>query len=487
MRKFREVSLAVLRIAVGTHLFLSGLVKVIDPGWTALSFLDGSYGFFKWLATKPFLLQLTDQLNIWVLLLTGIALVAGVFKRIAALLALGLLVLYYVAYPPINLNQLIGSSGPEFIVNPLLIEILVLLLIIAYSDRSKAFSGRNLLKTAGSGRAQVKEVAEGQVNRNSRRDILRSLVSVPFLGLISIPFLKTGDNTEVDAVGGATVSGSNSAMPGYQRLKYLDLTKDVESLENREKMPFGTIGKLRISRLIAGNDYLSNDFYGQHSIHLQQLARIYFSEERVFFTLKSMEVQGINAIILSLKNVIDHKLMDYFEQWQSQLHWIAEVTARNPDKFDESVRRTVEYGADAILISREACEDWLENGNPEFIDQAIDIVKNYQVPVGIGAISNESIEYTLQRKLPADFFLKSFHNVPERNSGNFYCDNTEYFSQLVAESDIPWIAAKTSAGGYINPYDGYKFSIEKGASFICDDMFDIQVKSNIDSFQRATQ
>ena len=413
------------------------------------------------------------------------ALVAGIFKRISATLALGLLLLYYVAYPPINVFQSTGGFGPEFIVNPLLIEILVLVVIIAVTGKSNSEASWNLLGREGKSRIQAEEVTEDRVNPNSRRQMLKSLAPLPFLGLISIPFLKASSNKEVDAIGGATVSGVKAAMPGYQKLKYLDLSNDEVVRENRAKMPHGTIGNLQISRLIADNNFLSNEFYGQHSIHLQELAQNYFSKERVYFTLKSLEVEGINTVILSLKNVIDHKLMDYFKEWGSQIQWISEIKANQLDKFEEYVRRNVDYGASAILISREACEDWVAKGRPEMLDQALGVVRKYQVPVGMGASSNNTIAYALERKLSPDFILKSFHPVPDRNKGIFFCDDTAHFSELMKRSEIPWMAFRTSAGGYISSYDGYKFCLENGASYICDDMFDFQLKRNIDVFRQA--
>ncbi len=485
MKRITKLSLAALRIAVGSHLFISGLVKLIDPAWTAKPFLDGSFAFFKWLSAKPFLLQVIDQLNIWILLISGAALVAGICKRFAALLALGLLILYYAAYPPINIFQSTGGLGPEFIFTPLLIEILFLVVLITSSGMSKSAGIWKPFNRSGKNNSQHDEVSGEVISLNSRRQMLKSLATVPFLGLISLPFIKASSNKEVDAIGGATAPGMNSTMPGYQKLKYLDLSIDEEAMENQENMPYGTIGNLRISRLIADNSYLSNEFFGQHSIHLQELAQTYFSKERIYYTLKSMEVQGINTMILSLKNVIDHKLMDYFKEWNSQLQWISEIKANTLEKFEEYVRRNVDYGASAILISREVCDAWVASESPEFLDHAIKIVGKYKVPAGIGAYSNTTIAYAMERKLSPDFFLKSFHNAPERNKGNFFCDKTAHFSDLIKTSEIPWIGFRTSAGGYMNSFDGYKFGMESGASFICDNMFDFQVKRNVEVFRQA--
>ena len=57
-----------LNIVVGWHLLYEGFVKIINPNWSSASYLMNAQGFpakvFYFLAETPWLLQITDVMNI---------------------------------------------------------------------------------------------------------------------------------------------------------------------------------------------------------------------------------------------------------------------------------------------------------------------------------------------------------------------------------------------------------------------------------------
>jgi predicted alpha-1,2-mannosidase len=128
---WRVFSLSILRIAIGWHFLYEGLIKVMDPGWTALSFLNSANGplasIFKSLASNPGALELVDFLNQWALVLIGLSLILGLFSRWASLGGMLLVGLYYVASPPfIGMGDTAMAEGNYLIVNKNLIEIFAL-------------------------------------------------------------------------------------------------------------------------------------------------------------------------------------------------------------------------------------------------------------------------------------------------------------------------------------------------------------------------
>lgn len=140
---WKLISLTVLRIAIGWHFLYEGLLKVSNPDWSAGDFLSNAEGpfasLFKGLALNPTLLELTDFLNQWGLVLIGISLILGLFSRWACLGGILLLGLYYFANPPfIGLAGTSLAEGNYLIVNKNLIEMLSLWILFQYSD-SKVF------------------------------------------------------------------------------------------------------------------------------------------------------------------------------------------------------------------------------------------------------------------------------------------------------------------------------------------------------------
>jgi len=93
-----------LRLAVGWHFLYEGLAKLLIPGWTSAPYLLFSHGifsgFFHWLGSSPGLIRAVDILNIWGLILIGLALILGCFCRVASASGIVLLALYYFAHPP---------------------------------------------------------------------------------------------------------------------------------------------------------------------------------------------------------------------------------------------------------------------------------------------------------------------------------------------------------------------------------------------------
>src|SRR3990167_3678185 len=63
--------LTLLRMVIGWHLLYEGMVKILDSGWTAESYLLESSGKlapgFRYLAESPTLLPLVNLANEWML------------------------------------------------------------------------------------------------------------------------------------------------------------------------------------------------------------------------------------------------------------------------------------------------------------------------------------------------------------------------------------------------------------------------------------
>jgi thiosulfate dehydrogenase (quinone) large subunit len=131
-------SLTFLRVLIGWHFLYEGLTKLFStPAWTAKSYLLGSVGpfapMFKAMASHQGVLNVIDILNIWGLILIGVSLFAGLFSRPFKLCGIALLVLYYIAYPPLA-SLIINTpvEGNYWIVNKNLIEIAALVVLFLF-------------------------------------------------------------------------------------------------------------------------------------------------------------------------------------------------------------------------------------------------------------------------------------------------------------------------------------------------------------------
>jgi thiosulfate dehydrogenase [quinone] large subunit len=137
MKTYQSASLVTLRLLVGWHFCYEGLSKLLDPYWTAASYLSASQwwfrGLFIHLSANPTAMKLVDGVNAWGLALIGLFLIVGTLSRIAALSGMVLLFLYYVAAPPlVGLTYPMPAEGAYVIVNKVLIEMAALWVLLAF-------------------------------------------------------------------------------------------------------------------------------------------------------------------------------------------------------------------------------------------------------------------------------------------------------------------------------------------------------------------
>jgi thiosulfate dehydrogenase [quinone] large subunit len=187
---WQQFCLVLLRWSIGWHFLREGWVKLMHPTWTAKGYLMGSWGpfaeYFRQIGNDPLLLQLSDIAMPWLLTLSGIGLMLGLFTRISTLVAMGLLVMFYCAAPPFAYpyamdaatmtdwssffawmhyspwagNHIIGSEGNYAIVNKNLIEFIALLALLAVN--SGQMCGLDPLLKQWFGKKRIAEVEPGQ-------------------------------------------------------------------------------------------------------------------------------------------------------------------------------------------------------------------------------------------------------------------------------------------------------------------------------------
>lgn len=97
MTQSQKMSLFFLRITMGWMFFYAGIIKVLDPQWSAAGYLQGAKtfaGFYRWLLGAD-ILPVVNFVNEWGLTLLGTALILGVFVRLGSLLGSLLMLMYY--------------------------------------------------------------------------------------------------------------------------------------------------------------------------------------------------------------------------------------------------------------------------------------------------------------------------------------------------------------------------------------------------------
>ncbi|OHA01942.1 MAG: hypothetical protein A3H71_00295 [Candidatus Sungbacteria bacterium RIFCSPLOWO2_02_FULL_48_13b] len=128
MLGFSKFALFILRVSMGWMMFYAGYTKLIDPTWSAASYLTGAKTFpelFNWFL-QPSILPAINIINEWGLTLLGVSLILGVFVRFSSMLGAALMMLYY-----LPILQFPYPNAHAYIVDEHIIYALVLLFFAA--------------------------------------------------------------------------------------------------------------------------------------------------------------------------------------------------------------------------------------------------------------------------------------------------------------------------------------------------------------------
>jgi thiosulfate dehydrogenase [quinone] large subunit len=129
--------LLVLRIFIGWHFLYEGMVKVLNPHWTAASYLMDSQGMFRSifidLAGNTGIMKYIDFLNEWALVLIGFGLLLGCFTRLSIIGGILLLLLYTLSHPAlIGVKYMMALEGSYFLIDKNLIELAALTVLFVF-------------------------------------------------------------------------------------------------------------------------------------------------------------------------------------------------------------------------------------------------------------------------------------------------------------------------------------------------------------------
>lgn len=148
--------LVVLRIFIGWHFLYEGLIKVMNPGWSAKAYLIDSKGLFgpmfNSIAANSGLLKCIDFMNEWGLILIGLGLILGLFARLSSIGGVILLLLYTMSHPSLlSVTYTMPFEGSYFLIDKNLVELAALGVLFFFPSAREIGIDRFLLNVLPSG------------------------------------------------------------------------------------------------------------------------------------------------------------------------------------------------------------------------------------------------------------------------------------------------------------------------------------------------
>jgi hypothetical protein len=330
--------------------------------------------------------------------------------------------------------------------------------------------------------------------------VLGKLGALPAWGFVSRATSTKAADQEVNAQADSSLMTEGDQRE-YLRLRNLDLS-DPEVAAKQRQMPSGKIGNLKVGRLICGSNLISMNMHARDLGYVRDLASHYNTEARILMTLKKCEEFGVNTIVLKNHNFKRFRLSKYWEEWGGRMQWLADVITTDINKYERLLVEHLDLGADSAYLWGGASDIWYHQGRQDNIVKAFEIMKRYDIPVGIGAHRLEPIQFCEREGLVPDYYIKTLHHdrywsahpVEHRHfmemyeaespdhaeyHDNMFCHHHEETVAFMREVKVPWIAFKVLAAGAIRPHDGIKYAFDSGADFICLGMFDFQIDEDV--------
>ncbi|MCC6393048.1 MAG: DoxX family protein [Bryobacterales bacterium] len=477
-----EIPLALLRMAIGWHFLYEGWTKLLYPGGTAAGYLQSAggpfAGLFHWLAASPTRLRAIDLMNEWGLLLTGAALILGILTRPAAIAGMGLLALYYIAYPPLfSPLAETGGEGSYVVVDKNIVELLALAVVFALPARGLGL--QRLLARGGSSAPAAVPVVE------PRRELTAALAGVPVLGALVLCILRKHGWHSFEETAFRPQAGSKRAFTASATVKsfHFSTMSDLKG-----QMPRASIGNLPLSRMILGGNLIGGWAHARDLIYASKLVKAYHTRNKIFETFALAERCGVNTILTSpaLCGVIN----DY---WRAggKIQFISDCGgAKNPF---EAIERSIDQGASACYFHGGIADGLVERGKFDVLEKGLDLIRKNKLPAGIGGHKLATIRGCVENGLRPDFWMKSLHRTnywsakqPESWVGgdwakadNIWCEDAEAVAQYMKKLPEPWLAYKILAAGAIHPKDAFPHAFESGADFIVVGMYDFQIVEDV--------
>jgi uncharacterized membrane protein YphA (DoxX/SURF4 family) len=475
-------TVTVLRCAIGWHFLYEGVSKVIAGNWTAKGFLENATGplagLYHFLASVSPVMTIVDLMNMYGLVLIGLALFVGVAIRAAAVSGILLLALYYLAYPPFGGAAYSTTEGSLFLVNRNIIEALCLTLLLFAGDK-----GYGLYGLAGV-ISKKKTIDTGDVEINSRREALKHIATLPMLGVMGYGASRHYQHGAVDAFSGAT------------RKIVVPTVNDLVG-----ELPKGKIGKFEISRLVMGGNMIGGWAHSRDLIYVPALSMAYNTEQKIFETLMLAEEAGINTINIGWPS--NPVLEKYKKVTGSKITVISQVAPdmKNKDYFRE-INVAIDAGVDILQIQGNWIDVLSRDNQFDVIVKMMDKIKEQGYVAGMGAHALDGLVLCEEQGIIPDYYMKTLHhdqywsahprenrtpyevmggNSPDHNKyhDNMFCSFPEKDTAFVERAKIPVMAFKVLAAGAIEPRDGFNWALQHGADFLCVGMFDFQVIQNV--------
>jgi hypothetical protein len=254
-------------------------------------------------------------------------------------------------------------------------------------------------------------------------------------------------------------------------------------------MPMGTIGKVKISRLICGGNLIRGYAHSRDLIYVSKLLMTYFTDDKIMETWALCEQHGINTMICYPGD--EHAMAVYrkYRNRGGRIQYLAQMGVKKED-LKTPVKQAVDAGACGAFLVGNAGDQWTREGAVGLIGELISLIKDHGLISGVAGHEVRTPMLVEKAGIQPDFYMKTLHSMdywsrrqPDQDkevidnyaTDNYWCMDPEQTINYMATVKRPWLAYKVLAAGAVHPREGFRYAFANGADFAVVGMFDFQV------------
>ncbi|MBN1507861.1 MAG: twin-arginine translocation signal domain-containing protein [Sedimentisphaerales bacterium] len=273
---------------------------------------------------------------------------------------------------------------------------------------------------------------------------------------------------------------------------------DTKTTQPAVELPMGTIGTLKISRLICGGNLINGYAHARDMIYISSLLKHYFTVEKIMETWEICEQCGVNTMISTIddpyaggNDPTGRAIKRYWDERGGNIQWLAQYFPRPDDPFTK-LQMAIDAGAHGAFIQGEMGDRLTQQNQLDMVAKVVEHTKNNGLIAGVACHSIEVPIACEKAGIPADFYMKTLHSdkywsaTPQEKKGpydlpshdNMWCMEPQRTIEVMSAIKKPWIAYKVLAAGAIHPREGFQYAFQNGADFACVGMLDFQVRED---------
>jgi hypothetical protein len=271
-------------------------------------------------------------------------------------------------------------------------------------------------------------------------------------------------------------------------------------------MPTGTMGGVKMSRLIAGHNIVGGTAHARDLIYVSQLVRAYFTDDKILDTYQMYEENGIDTAFLRVEARQLELAKRYAKERGGKLQWMAQLVINEKDQTRDLNMAMEVPGVKAAYIRGLEGDRYFKSGQFDVLASALEKMRAQKLVAGLGSHLLDTLIAADREGLDPDFYFKTFNSAQYWSAGaaltpdpgwkptaqelvqseyapgghdNLWETTPKQTIEFFARIKKPFLAYKVLAAGAIHPSDGFDFAFRNGADFISVGMYDFQIRENV--------